>query len=70
MLEFNLGVVLTLAFMCCFVNSMRFELQSGHTKCIAEDIKNNAMSVGKYNVINPKEGAPLPDSHKLTVRVS
>lgn len=28
------------------------------------------MSVGKYNVVNPNEGHPLPDSHKLTVRVT
>ncbi|GMJ09294.1 hypothetical protein like AT1G26690 [Hibiscus trionum] len=49
--------------------SMRFELESGKTKCIAEDIKANAMSVGKYAIINPDEG-PLSDSHKLVVRVS
>lgn len=49
--------------------SLRFELQSGHTKCISEDIKSNSMTVGKYTVINPNEGSPLPDSHKVTVRV-
>lgn len=49
--------------------SIRFDLQSGHTKCIAEDIKSKSMTVGKYNVINPNEGHPVPDSHKLTVRV-
>uniref|UniRef100_A0A7N0V6P6 GOLD domain-containing protein n=1 Tax=Kalanchoe fedtschenkoi TaxID=63787 RepID=A0A7N0V6P6_KALFE len=50
--------------------SVRFDLQSGHTKCIAEDIKSNSMTVGKYSVVNPSEGHPLPDSHKLTVRVT
>ncbi|KAM1065432.1 hypothetical protein ACFX1X_021241 [Malus domestica] len=50
--------------------SLRFELQSGHTKCIVEDIKTNAMTVGKYSVVNPNEGQPMPDSHKLTVRVT
>ncbi|XVE85822.1 hypothetical protein DITRI_Ditri17bG0121900 [Diplodiscus trichospermus] len=50
--------------------SLRFELQSGHTKCIAEDIKSSSMSVGKYHVVNPNEDHPLPDSHKLTVRVT
>ncbi|CAM8922236.1 unnamed protein product [Rhodiola kirilowii] len=50
--------------------AVRFDLQSGHTKCIAEDIKSNAMTVGKYGVVNPNEGYPLPDSHKLTVRVN
>ncbi|KAL4376361.1 hypothetical protein GQ457_02G019230 [Hibiscus cannabinus] len=49
--------------------SMRFELESGKTKCIAEDIKANAMSVGKYAIISP-DGVPLSDSHKLVVRVS
>ncbi|PPE00012.1 hypothetical protein GOBAR_DD02992 [Gossypium barbadense] len=50
--------------------SMRFELESGKTKCIAEDIKANAMTVGKYSIVNPSEGQPFPDSHKLVVRVS
>ncbi|MBA0728469.1 hypothetical protein Golax_001365 [Gossypium laxum] len=50
--------------------SMRFELESGKTKCIAEDIKANAMTVGKYSIVSPSEGQPLPDSHKLVVRVS
>ncbi|XP_078432607.1 transmembrane emp24 domain-containing protein p24delta7-like [Wolffia australiana] len=54
---------------------LRFELQSGHTKCIAEDIRPNAMSVGKYSVVNPNavEGQtppPLPETHRVTVRVS
>ncbi|XP_028780523.1 transmembrane emp24 domain-containing protein p24delta9-like [Neltuma alba] len=70
MLGVNLLIVLTLAFMCCFGHAMRFELRSGHTKCIAEDIKNNAMTVGKYFVVNPSEGSLLPDSHKITVRVN
>ncbi|EOY03535.1 hypothetical protein QUC31_017677 [Theobroma cacao] len=50
--------------------SMRFELESGNTKCISEDIKPNAMSVGKYSIVNPNEGYPLPDSHRLTLRVT
>ncbi|KAK4278755.1 hypothetical protein QN277_016557 [Acacia crassicarpa] len=28
------------------------------------------MTVGKYSVVNPNEGFPLPDSHKVTVRVT
>ncbi|XP_059670365.1 transmembrane emp24 domain-containing protein p24delta9-like [Cornus florida] len=52
------------------VQSMRFELHSGNTKCITEDIKNNAMTVGKYSVVNPIEGHPMPDTHKITVRVT
>ncbi|KAH7554558.1 hypothetical protein ACOSP7_028018 [Xanthoceras sorbifolium] len=50
--------------------SMRFELKSGNTKCISEDIKNNAMTVGKYSLINPNEGYPLPDNHRVTVKVT
>nr|KJB80248.1 hypothetical protein B456_013G089000 [Gossypium raimondii] len=50
--------------------SLRFDLQSGQTKCIAEDIKSNSMTVGKYHVVKPNEDHPLPDSHKLTVRVT
>jgi hypothetical protein len=48
---------------------MRFELQSGHTKCISEDIKTNAMTVGKYTVVNPNEGYAILDTHKITVKV-
>lgn len=60
----TLGLFLTIA------ESMRFDLQSGHTKCISEDIKNSAITVGKYNAVNPNEGYPLPDTHKLNVRVT
>ncbi|XP_010258268.1 PREDICTED: transmembrane emp24 domain-containing protein p24delta9 [Nelumbo nucifera] len=59
-----------LGFLFPAVQSLRFDLQSGHSKCIAEDIKSNTMSVGQYNIINPNEGHPLPDSHKVTVRVT
>ncbi|KAJ8498536.1 hypothetical protein OPV22_009088 [Ensete ventricosum] len=50
--------------------ALRFELQSGNTKCVSEDIKLHAMSVGKYAVVNPSDSGPLPDSHKITVRVT
>ncbi|KAJ6350599.1 hypothetical protein OIU78_006705 [Salix suchowensis] len=50
--------------------SLRFELESGHTKCIAEDIKSNSMTVGKYSIVNPHDSQPMPESHKLTVRVT
>lgn len=51
------------------VESIRFDLEAGHTKCISEDIKSNSMTVGNYHIVNPNEGHPLPDSHKVTVRV-
>lgn len=60
-------LLLSLAATC---RSIRFELQSGHTKCITEDIKSNSMTVGKYSVVNPNEGHPMPESHKLTARVT
>ncbi|GAA0174492.1 vesicle coat protein [Lithospermum erythrorhizon] len=58
------------------VESVGFELASGHTKCIAEEIKANSMTVGKYHILDPSigsaalEGNPLPESHKITVRVT
>nr|ABK94061.1 unknown [Populus trichocarpa] len=66
----NLLMITTLGLIFTIAESMRFDLQSGHTKCISEDIMNNAVTVGKYNVVNPNEGYPLPVSHKLTVRVA
>jgi len=57
------------ALMCNVVNSMRFDLKSGNPKCIVEDIKSNAMTVGNYSVVNSNEGYPIPDNHKITVRV-
>lgn len=50
-------------------DSLRFELQSGSTKCIAEEIKQNAMTLGKYNVISPIDGHPVPHSHRIIARV-
>ena len=67
--ELRLLVAVILGFLLSTSESLRFELQSGHTKCIVEDMKANAMTVGKYSVVNPDEGQPLPASHKLTVRV-
>ncbi|XP_035832965.1 transmembrane emp24 domain-containing protein p24delta9-like [Helianthus annuus] len=50
-------------------HSIRFEIESGHTKCIAEDIKSNSMTVGHYSIVNPNEGQPLPESHRITLRL-
>ncbi|XP_010532700.1 PREDICTED: transmembrane emp24 domain-containing protein p24delta9 [Tarenaya hassleriana] len=51
-------------------HSLHFDLQSGRTKCITEDIKSNSMTVGKYTVVNPNEGHPSPPSHKVSIRVT
>ncbi|KAF5479496.1 hypothetical protein F2P56_000309 [Juglans regia] len=50
--------------------SMRFDLKSGATKCISEEIKSDAMTVGKYHVVYSSEGFPVPDTHKINVRVN
>ncbi|KAL0732857.1 hypothetical protein Bca4012_009067 [Brassica carinata] len=64
-------VLLILSILSPATLSMRYELLSGHTKCISEEIHANAMSVGKYTIVNPNEDHhPLPDSHKITVRVT
>jgi hypothetical protein len=72
MSRFNLYLLLittVIAILSSTSKSIRFELESGNTKCIAEDIKSNSMTVGKYSIVNPHDGQPLPDSYKLTVRV-
>ncbi|KAF3681181.1 Transmembrane emp24 domain-containing protein p24delta10 [Capsicum annuum] len=61
-------LVVILGFIATQVESLRFNLQSGETKCIAEDIKSHAMTVGKYHIVNHHEGYPLPDTHRITVR--
>ncbi|MBA0566745.1 hypothetical protein Goklo_012186 [Gossypium klotzschianum] len=63
-------VVVVVGILSSASQALRFELQSGHTKCISEDIKSNSMTVGKYHVVNPNEAHPLPDSLKFAVRVT
>ncbi|XP_077224597.1 emp24/gp25L/p24 family/GOLD family protein [Tasmannia lanceolata] len=70
MVRVRVFLLLILGFLFTRARSLRFDLESGRTKCIAEDIKMNAMAVGKYNVIAPTEGHPIPDSHKITVRIT
>ncbi|CAD6211337.1 unnamed protein product [Miscanthus lutarioriparius] len=62
--------------------ALRFDLLSGHTKCISDDIKVGAMAVSKYHVMAPDDGASswsssspsqqqqLPDSHRISLRVT
>lgn len=64
--------------------ALRFDLQSGHTKCISDDIKVGAMAVGKYHVVVPEGGGStsssssssssaqplLPESHRVSLRVT
>nr|KAJ0214759.1 hypothetical protein LSAT_V11C400221890 [Lactuca sativa] len=52
------------------VKGMRFDIKTGATKCITEDIQSYSLSVGKYSVINPNEDYPLPDSHRITIRIT
>ncbi|KAM7464487.1 hypothetical protein LguiA_032608 [Lonicera macranthoides] len=65
-----ISLLLILGFLTAIAQSVRFDLQSGHTKCISDDIKSNSMTVGKYSVVNPNDAHPMPESHKLTVRVT
>ncbi|KAL3631194.1 hypothetical protein CASFOL_024178 [Castilleja foliolosa] len=66
----SLVLISVLVLLWTRVESIRFDLESGHTKCISEDIKINSMTVGKYHIVNPNDGHPLPESHKVTVRVT
>ena len=63
-------VVMILVMSSRVTHSLHFDLHSGRTKCIAEDIKSNSMTVGKYSVDNPHEGHDLPQSHKISVKVT
>ncbi|MED6197557.1 hypothetical protein PIB30_057498 [Stylosanthes scabra] len=65
-----IGLVIVLGQSLCSVESFRFELNSGGAKCVAEDMKIHTMTVGKYDVTNPNDGQPLPDSHRVNVRVT
>lgn len=69
--EFTIVIgILVLVSSSCKVNGMRFDIKTGATKCITDDIQSNSLSVGKFAIINPHEDYPLPDSHRITVRVS
>jgi hypothetical protein len=50
--------------------ALRFDLLSGHTKCISDDIKVGAMAVGKYHIVEPEGSSQLPDSHRISLRVT
>ncbi|KAK9741100.1 hypothetical protein RND81_03G081500 [Saponaria officinalis] len=69
----SLNIVIIIIIICLnipYCDSFRFNLQSGSTKCITEDIKHNSMTVGKYAVVSPADGRPLPASHRITARVT
>nr|XP_043613310.1 transmembrane emp24 domain-containing protein p24delta9-like [Erigeron canadensis] len=63
-------VIIIIGFVSLMVQSIRFDMESGHTKCISEDIKTNSMTVAHYSIVHPIEGQALPESHKLTLRVT
>jgi hypothetical protein len=55
------------------VRALRFDLESGHTKCISDEIKVGSMAVGKYHVVGPDPNFPdaqLPESHRISLRVT
>eukprot|EP01018_Ginkgo_biloba_P037856 Gb_08117 [translate_table: standard] len=71
-----------LAFLCLglsSVQSLRFELASGNTKCIAEEIQTNVMVLGNYHIVTPGSDEhhygtgnshAVPDAHNVTARVT
>jgi len=71
-----------LVFLCLGVwqvQCIRFELPSGQTKCIAEEIQSNVLVLGNYHVVAPGSdehhygtgnAQPVADDHKITVRVT
>ncbi|XP_023633066.1 transmembrane emp24 domain-containing protein p24delta9 [Capsella rubella] len=65
-----LTVLLSIAALPHISQSLHFELHSGRTKCLSEDIKSNSMTVGNYTVVNPNEPHPSPQSHKISIRVT
>jgi len=56
-------LVLAVGLFSCSVQSMRFDLQPGHARCFAENMKNYLMTFGNYSIVNPKE------NQTITVRV-
>lgn len=67
--QLTIFIIIIIGLLSTITQSIRFELESGHTKCIAEDIKSNSMTVGHYFIDNPNEGQPLPESHRITIKV-
>ncbi|CAN8313206.1 unnamed protein product [Cochlearia groenlandica] len=63
-------ILISFALLSQISQSLHFELHSGRTKCISEDIKSNSMTVGKYSVVNHLESHPSPPSHKISIRVT
>ena len=45
-------------------NALRYEIESGQTKCISEEINMNSMSIGKYSVVGLTS-----EDQRITVRV-
>ncbi|XP_031116773.1 transmembrane emp24 domain-containing protein p24delta7-like [Ipomoea triloba] len=52
------------------VEALRIDVKSGSTKCIKEEMQLNTMTIGKYAVVNPFMDHDVPDTHKITVRVT
>ncbi|KAE8719796.1 Transmembrane emp24 domain-containing protein p24delta9 [Hibiscus syriacus] len=69
MIRSALVVVLMVWALPLLSHSLRFDMQSGETKCISEDIKRNSMTMGTYRVVNPNDDRPLGYYHLLSVKV-
>lgn len=62
--------IVILPYLSAIAKSIRFNVESGVTKCITEDLRIKSMTVGEYWVVNPNEGQPLPEHHKIYVGVN
>lgn len=63
--------LVVLLFSCALTaGALRFDLYSGHTKCISDDIKVGAMAVGKYHIVQPEDSSQLPDPQRISLRVT
>ncbi|KAL8267534.1 hypothetical protein R6Q59_004878 [Mikania micrantha] len=65
----RLVLILILSFLSTITKSIRINVESGVTKCITEDLRIKSMTVGEYAVVNPNEGQPLPEHHRIYVGV-
>lgn len=65
MIQMVVMMVLLTSSLPSTVHSLVFDLESGRSKCISEDLRREAMSLGHYHV-----AIDTPHNHKISVRVS
>ncbi|XP_071696365.1 transmembrane emp24 domain-containing protein p24delta9-like [Rutidosis leptorrhynchoides] len=58
-------LILSMLIFCNVAHSLRFDIESDHTKCMTEDIRKDSLTIGQYSVINPNQNDPFPEHHKI-----